>query len=152
LTDAGAREMFVVFSLADVPEHGPFVIVPVPNKDTDVQAMRPALEPWHLLIDHSRTSSGDALLLADYSATFKRLQSLKPAGFSELAKAFAAAGAGMAQLVVVPPKDAGKIIEGVTPTLPAEVGGGSSKLLTQGFRWAAVGLDAPKLKLNLTVQ
>ncbi len=38
------------------------------------------------------------------------------------------------------------------PTLPAEVGGGSSRILTHGFRWAAVGLDAPKLKLNLTIQ
>ena len=38
------------------------------------------------------------------------------------------------------------------PTLPAEVGGGSSKVLTRGFRWAAVGLDAPKLKLNAVVQ
>ena len=60
--------------------------------------------------------------------------------------------AGVAQLAIIPPKDAAKIIEEVMPTLPAEVGGGSSKVLTQGFRWAAVGLDAPKLKLSLTIQ
>ena len=38
------------------------------------------------------------------------------------------------------------------PTLPAEVGGGSSRVLSHGFRWAAIGLDAPKLKLNVTIQ
>ena len=39
-------------------------------------------------------------------ATFQRLHDLKPAAFPELAKAFAAADGGLAQLAVFPPKDA----------------------------------------------
>ena len=85
-------------------------------------------------------------------ATLQRLHDLKPAAFPELAKAFAAADGGLAQLAVFPPKDAAKVLDSITPTLPAEVGGGSSKMLSHGFRWAAVGFDGPKLKLKLTIQ
>ena len=39
------------------------------------------------------------------------------------------------------------------PTLPEEVGGGPSSVLTDGLRWAAVGVDLPpKLALRVTIQ
>jgi hypothetical protein len=69
-----------------------------------------------------------------------------------LAKALAAANGNLAQLVILPPKDAAKVLESVMPTLPAEVGGGSSKVLTEGFRWAAAGVAEPSLNLNITIQ
>ena len=75
---------------------------------------------------------GDALVGGD-EATLKRLHDLKPEARPELAKALAAANGNLAQFVVLPPKDAAKVLESVMPTLPAEVGGGSSKVLTRAF-------------------
>ena len=151
LTGAGARDLYVVVSLADIPEHSPFVVIPLP-KSADVKDPSAAVAPWHLLADSFNTPNGSALVLADHAATFKRLHDLDPFAPPDLAKAFGAAGGDLAQLAVVPPRDAGKVLDQVMPTLPAEVGGGSSRVLTQGFRWAALGVDARTLKLSLTVQ
>ena len=91
-------------------------------------------------------------MFAEEQATLNRLKDLKPTTLPEVAKAFAASGGGLAQLAIFPPKDAAQVLDSVMPTLPAEVGGGSSRVLSHGFLWAAVGFDAPKLKLNVTVQ
>ncbi len=147
LNGAGAHDLYVVVSLADVPERTPFLVVPT-EKGEGVKEVAAALAPF----SHGRFESvGDGVVGGD-AATFKRLRALKPDGRPDLARAFAAAGGGLAQLAVFPPKDSAKIIDSVLPTLPAEVGGGPSKVLTRGFLWAAVGLDAPKLKLNAVVQ
>jgi hypothetical protein len=156
LTDAGAHDFYLVVSLADVPEHQPFMVFPLaPGKEGEKNAkfeeLKAALmrdNPFQL---HHFGPVGDALVGGD-EATLKRLHDLKPDAQPELAKALAAANGNLAQLVVLPPKDAAKIIESVMPTLPAEVGGGSSKVLTQGFRWAALGVKAPELEGNLIVQ
>ena len=154
LTDAGARDVYVVFSLADMPERSPFLVLPLPKDVTSlrVEAIMSAMDPWHEYGFLNLGRIGEAQVFAGEQATFQRLHDLKPTAFPELAKAFAAADSGLAQLAVFPPKDAGKIIDSIMPTLPAEVGGGSSKVLSHGFRWAAVGFDAPKLKLNVVIQ
>jgi hypothetical protein len=156
LADAGAWEFYVVVSLADVPEHQPFVVFPLlPGKEAEKNANFKKLkaglvrdDPFHL---HHFEPVGDAVVGGD-EATLKRLHDLKPDARPDLVKALAAAGGNLAQLVVMPPKDAAKILESVMPTLPAEVGGGSSKVLTQGFRWAALGVDSPDLDGSMTVQ
>ncbi len=147
LKRAGAHDLYLVFSLADVPERSPFLVVPMDNSKSVLEA-EAALAPLSL---GRLERVGDALVGGD-ETTIKRLRALKPEARPELAKAFVAADGDVAQLAVIPPKDAAKIIEEVMPTLPAEVGGGSSKVLTRGLLWAAVGLDAPKLRLNAVVQ
>ncbi len=149
-TDAGACDLFIVFSLADVPERPPFAVLPL-EKDGDAKTVISVLQEYRPLY-FDRFAEIGGVVVGGEDATIKRLRSLEPDARPELAKAFAAADGGLAQLAVIPPKDAAKIIDSVMPTLPAEVGGGSSKVLTNGFRWAAVGLDAPKLKLNAVVQ
>jgi Protein of unknown function (DUF1559) len=156
LTDAGAREFYIVVSLADVPEHQPFVVFPVPaGKEGEKNAKFEKLKAVLVRDDSFHAQHfeplGDAVVGGD-EATLKRLHDLKPVARPDLTKAFAAAGGDLAQLVVMPPKDAAKILESVMPTLPAEVGGGSSKVLTQGFRWAALGVNAPDLDGSMTVQ
>jgi hypothetical protein len=155
-TGAGAHDFYVVVSLADVPEHQPFVVFPLaPGKELEKNANFEKLksvlvrdDPFHL---HHFEPIGDALVGGD-EATLKRLHDLKPNARPELAKALDAANGNLAQLVVMLPKDAAKVLESAMPTLPAEVGGGSSKVLTQGFRWAALGVDAPDLNGSVTVQ
>ena len=149
-TDAGARDVYFIVSLADAPERPPVIVIPL-EKGVDAKALTGAIDKSHFSGLHHFVQLGDALV-GGQDATLKRLRDSKPFAPPDLAKAFAAAGGGAAQLAVLPPKDASKIIDEVMPTLPAEVGGGSSKVLTQGFRWAAVGVDASKPKLSLTVQ
>jgi Protein of unknown function (DUF1559) len=156
LTDAGAHEFYTVVSLADVPEHQPFVVFPLaPGKEAEKNANFEKLktvlvhdEPFHL--QHFEPI-GDAVVGGD-EATLKRLHDLKPVARPDLAKALAAADGNLAQLVVLLPKDAAKVLESAMPTLPAEVGGGSSKVLTEGFRWAALSVNAPDLEGSITVQ
>jgi hypothetical protein len=150
LRDAGARDFFLVVSLADVPERPPFAVVPL-GKDAHVKELTAALQELHPFDVHHFTQVGDALVGGE-DATVARLRGLTPAAFPDLAKALAAAHTDLAQLAVVPPKEAAKVIEQLMPTLPAEVGGGPSTPLTRGFRWAAIGVDAPTLRLTATVQ
>jgi hypothetical protein len=82
LTDAGAHEVFVVVSLADVPEHQPFMVFPLlPGKEAEKSAKFDELKavlvrdnPFHL--QHFEPV-GDALVGGD-EATLKRLHDLKP--------------------------------------------------------------------------
>ncbi|HBI44142.1 MAG TPA: hypothetical protein DDY78_15010, partial [Planctomycetales bacterium] len=157
LTDAGAHELYVVVSLADLPERSPFVVVPLaPPKeaknDTRMQQLQEAFKKLAIL-QYVPCSEliGDNLVAGD-RATVKRVLTLKPNARPELVKALAAADGDLVQLAIMPPKGAAKILESMMPTMPAEVGGGSSKVLTQGFRWAALGVDAPSLDLSMTVQ
>ena len=154
LADSGARDVYVVFSLADVPERSPFLVIPLPKDVASlrIEAIAGAMDSWNAYGLHNLGQVGGSMVFADDQATFRRLHDLKPSTRPELAKAFAAAGGGLAQLAILPPKDFGKVLDSIMPTLPAEVGGGSSRVLSHGFRWAAIGLDAPKLKLNVTIQ
>jgi hypothetical protein len=149
LRKAGARDLYFVLSLADFP-NVPFVIVPL-GEGADAGAVAgllgfPGIPPG------PREKVGGAVF-AGSAATRERLRALKPAARPDVAKAFAAAGDGAAQVALVPPTDLGRVIEEMVPVLPKELGGGSSMTLTRGVRWAALGLDAPpKMTLRLTIQ
>jgi Protein of unknown function (DUF1559) len=164
LTDIGAHDFYVVVSLADVPEHSPFVVIPLPAvhaneldaKTTELRGKlkgAPLLGSLHFDLTTAVSTRGwETALIGGDKTTLKRRNGLQPDARPELGKAFAVADGSLAQLAIFPPKDAAKILESVMPTLPAEVGGGSSKVLAQGFHWAALGVKAPDLDGNLTVQ
>ena len=53
---------------------------------------------------------------------------------------------------MLPPHMA-RVIEEVIPRLPPEIGDGSSRVLTEGVRWAALGVDwPPKTSVKLMIQ
>jgi hypothetical protein len=61
----------------------------------------------------------------------------------ELEAAFEAAGNTAVQLIYTPPKHYRRVIEEIMPQLPSEIGGGESRVITQGCLWAAMGVDLP---------
>jgi hypothetical protein len=61
----------------------------------------------------------------------------------ELEAAFQAAGDTTVQLIYTPPKHYRRVIEEIMPHLPREIGGGDSRIITQGCLWAAIGYDQP---------
>jgi hypothetical protein len=151
LTRAGGRELYVVISLAELPLESPLVIVPL-AADADAQAVRRVLERVDAFKQLHFEKHNQALLGGSEGAR-KRLQGSKPTARPELAKAFAAAGDSAAQLLLQPTPDTRRVLDELLPALPPQVGGGSTRPLTHGLRWAAVGVDLPpKLSLRLVIQ
>jgi hypothetical protein len=143
--DAGGKEIYLVISLADLPES---CLLVVPFKEE-----KPIPELLRQVVMLGIERRGDAVGIGT-EATLKRLRDLKPDPRLDLAKAFAALGDNAdADLVVLPPADLRRALDETMPKLPAEVGGGSSKVLTDGLRWAAARLKlAPKAEFEIIVQ
>ena len=154
LTDlraAGGKDLYLVFSLADVVAGGPYVphfmVVPLSEKADGEQIAR-----CFGASQGRYQRMGNALVLASEDI-LKRLRSLKADPRPELEAAFAAAGDTAVQVVVIPPADARRVVEELMPTLPVEFGGGPSTALTRGLLWGAVGVNPPpKMSLQLTIQ
>jgi hypothetical protein len=56
------------------------------------------------------------------------------------------------QLLLAPPPHAARTIRETLPELPQLLGGGSSRVLTEGLRWAAVGIDPQSVSARLVIQ
>jgi hypothetical protein len=142
LKKAGATHLYLVMSLADVPDYSAFAVVPL-AKGTDAKALAAALEKSWLSNEHfSFEKVGNAVVGSEHRATRDRLRKLKPTPRPDLLKALAATR-GFARLVVVPTLDTARILEETMPTLPDELGGGSIKPLSRGLRWVALRVALP---------
>jgi hypothetical protein len=151
LTRAGGKELYVVFSLADLPLQPPFLVVPL-EAGADAKAVGRELGRGKLF-EHLHFETLDRAVVGASENTLKRLRNLKAAPRPELVKAFAAAGDTAAQALLLPPAETRRVLDELLPTLPPELGGGPSKPLTAGLRWAALGVEGPpKLALRLVVQ
>jgi hypothetical protein len=145
---AGGKDVFVVVSMADIPMSGPFFVIPVGEK-ADEEALA------KLFADNPRMKYAKMKksLVVGNDKTIERLQDQTPEERPEIAKAFAAAGDTMAQLVLVPTEDSRRVVEQMLPELPKEIGGGPTKTYTRGVHWLALGVDGPpKPKAKLVVQ
>ncbi|HTU17718.1 MAG TPA: DUF1559 domain-containing protein [Gemmataceae bacterium] len=150
-TKAGGKELYFVVSLADLPRDPLLLIVPL-AAGADAQVVRGVLGRVKAFESLHFETFGQALLGGSESA-LKRLRGAKPAARPELAKAFAAAGDTTAQVLLLPTPDMRRVVDELLPMLPPQAGGGSSRPLTHGLLWAAVGIDLPpKLSLRLVMQ
>jgi Protein of unknown function (DUF1559) len=148
--DAGGKDVFMVFSLADMPEL-PFVVVPL-HEGTDVEALLRLRAEMHLFPGGKAEKIGNALVAGSKRAV-ARLRTLKAEPYPDLARAFAAAGDSTMQVLLLPSASSRQIVEQLLPTLPRELGGGPSTVLTRGIQWAAAGQEAtPKMQLRLVIQ
>jgi hypothetical protein len=150
LIKAGGRDLYVVFSLADLPNK-PFVIVPRPS-EADAQAARREVE-HNKLFPGARLARMDRAVVVGEEGTLNRLRTLQATPRPELAPAFAAAGDTTAQVLVLPTADMRRVIEELLPTLPPEVGSTPTTTFTRGFQWAALSVDlSPEVALQLVIQ
>jgi hypothetical protein len=151
LTKAGVKDVYFVFGGS--PMEGPiaFVVMPL-EQGADVKAIAKALGDTVGGIGFDvETINKAAVVASERDRT--RLKKIKPVARPELAKAFAAAGDGVAHLAVIASENLRAQIEKDEPNLPKELGGGSIKVITRGGQWAAVGLEAPpKFKATVVVQ
>lgn len=70
----------------------------------------------------------------------------------ELEEALRAVDKYPVRLLFLPPEHVKRTFRELLPRLPDSLGGGTSSWLTDGLRWAAVGLDPATLKLHGVVQ
>lgn len=149
LVKAGAKEMFLVASLADIPGQPPFAVVPV-RDGADDKAIAAALKQGKVF---DATGRFGTAVVGGGKNTIARLQELKPVPRPEVARGFAAAGDSAVRVVVMPTADLRRTFEEVFATLPKELGGGPGKVLTRGVVWAALGADlSPQPSLRLVIQ
>jgi hypothetical protein len=157
---AGVKELYVTFASSELPNG--FVVIPL-APGVDEKAVREALPgPAPTLRgpgDQRRAGPvlerrGDVLVGAAGNPKYlARLAGMTPDPRPELATALEALGDTAVQAVYLPPKYFRRVIEETMPELPKPLGGGSSKLLTQGVLWAAVGIDvAPRTAVRLVIQ
>jgi hypothetical protein len=69
-----------------------------------------------------------------------------------LDEAFASVASYPIQILLVPPDYIRRTVVELMPQLPRHLGGGSSDVLTEGLRWAALGLDPGGPRATLVVQ
>jgi hypothetical protein len=145
---AGAKELYFVVSLADVPRNLPVIIVPRAG-EVDLKALRKGVARD----DRNVVEPLGGALFVGPAPALERIRAAEPDARPELATAFEAAGDGALQVLLLPPAYAARVIRETMPTLAPEIGGGPSTILTEGVLWAAVGVDvSPKLALRLTIQ
>ncbi|MBI2825617.1 MAG: DUF1559 domain-containing protein [Planctomycetia bacterium] len=146
LKDAGARDVFALVNVADVPKAPVVIVVPLgpdANADAIAEGLRPGSDQPAVRLNNA--------IVAGFAPAIERTKSMRPAARPEIAAAFQAAGNGAAQLLFVPSTDARRAVEETLPSLPAEVGGGPTKAFTQGIVWAAASAQLPPKKLSLRV-
>ncbi len=152
----GARaDVFVVVSLSDLAGLPFFFVVP---RETNAASAAIAMEVRRSLADQFHTEVameqiGESLVTGS-RRTIDRLKQAKPAERAEIAAAFAAAGPGALELLVVPSADARRAIELLYPKLPEELGGGPTSQWTRNVEWLAVGiaLTPGQTRLRVRVQ
>lgn len=142
LTGAGTGEIYVVLSLLDLPEKAPVLVVPL-KESPDGQALadlKKMLQEVHYEWTFERTGG---VLLCGTKPALTRVREMEPAGRPELRAAFRAAGDAPLQGVFIPTDDMRRVVKEIMPTLPKELGGGSSSALTRGLMWAAGSVELP---------
>ncbi len=151
LKAAGAREMFYVLSVADLPDYPGRLIVPLPESGPS-QAVVSALKATPIN-EKYQVATIRRMAVSAEPGTLQQLKTLAADARPHLADAFAATGDAPLKIVFTPPGYFRKVIEEIMPDLPPVVGGGPSTVLTKGVQWAAVGITlAPQPSIRVVVK
>jgi hypothetical protein len=142
LKAAGAKELYLVFSVIDMPGQ-PLVVVPL-NEGAQTEGIARTIHAEPEPIHHAIVSGSPPAL----ARIGRGPAALRP----ELSAAFGAFGQGAPalRLFILPSADSRRVLEEMVPRFPAELGGGPITDLTNGLIWAAAGIeDADKPALEL---
>jgi prepilin-type processing-associated H-X9-DG protein len=158
--NAGGRELFVVVSLADLPNHSLVVVsLEAGNDGRALTEFLRSKSTAHLAELIAAPLGGpvvekvDSAIVVGTKEAVARVRGGRLAARPELARALAAAGDSAFQLLLLPTRDVRRVIEDVYPALPPEAGGGPASVVTQGVRWAALCADlSAKARARLVVQ
>jgi hypothetical protein len=141
LGQAGGKHVYILMDTSIGNDAPPAIIVPFENAD-DASKIQGVL---------TRNGGQEQAVEAGKAVVYARPEQVerlqkrlapdaKPSARPDLAKAFAAAGDAPLRVAYVPSESARKWIEEKAPTLPAMLGGGDSKVLSRGVKYASVAM------------
>jgi hypothetical protein len=120
--------------------------------DVDPQRLRDHLRVLGIELT-SVARNGMIIMALDGSTDLaKTLDTLTVSPREELDEAFASVAPHPIQILLVPPDYVRRTVVELMPQLPRQLGGGPSDVLTEGLRWAALGLDPSGPRAILVVR
>lgn len=151
LREYGARDAYILFSLADIPENVPPLLLTLKPGANEALISTHLKQigslPWP---EQARLNN---LIAFGAPSTLERLKKNKPVERRDLAAAFAACGDMPVQVAAAIPADAQRVVRELLTRLPPEIGGGEGQDLLNGLQWMSVALQPPpKLALHWHIQ
>jgi hypothetical protein len=152
LRRAGVQNVCVLLDLdQDILELPPLVITLEPKAST--KGVATVLRGLPMMAKNVQLEERDSYLVVGGVNTLQRLRQVKRVERPEVAKVLGSREGGVHHLLLFPPDDLRRAFDEMIPELPPAVDGGSSRPLSHGLRWLALGADLPpKPRLTLTVQ
>jgi len=140
-------DVYVIFSLADLPRLGPSLIVASqPNSD------KPAIIAALAGLKAAVCEPIDDVVFCGSKEAFDRIKSARFAARPDVARAFTAGSGAPLQLLVVLSADHRRALAEMLPRLPDAFGGGSGRAIAD-IEWAAAQIRfSPTLSVNVTTQ
>jgi hypothetical protein len=154
LRNAGAKDIFLLLRIADLPGP-PVAVVPLaPGADAKaIGAILCGSGPEKPAVSWPTCATVHEAVFAGTTAALERVRQPIAEPRADLTAAFAATGDAPARLLILPGRDARRVLEEMLPVLPKELGGLPTSTLSRGALWAAISLETePKPGFRLVVQ
>jgi hypothetical protein len=153
LKDTGAKDLFLLIDMADMPGM-PIAAVPVENGvDSEKVARFLTGGMPGIPLKWPAAESIRGVLVAGTPEAIARVRGEKPVARPELSAALKESPGSRIQIALIPSAVQRKALDEAMPTLPAPLGGGPTSTLTEGMRWASLGITfEPKPIIQAVVQ
>jgi hypothetical protein len=152
LRNAGARDLFMVFSMYDFPYF--FAAVPTPpNTDSAglheyVQKLVEDFSPHH-----GETHVSGRLIMAGLEPNITRLKTVSPAQSPALEAGLQACADKSVKVVLFPSPDQRRILNEMIPAMVRQTAAAQPITIGRDLQWAALGIDGPpSISLSLTIK
>lgn len=133
-----------LLATGDLPSDGLLVI-----QTSDGKSILEALEP----IWPGDVESVAGCVIAGSKEARNRIRSVKQIGRPEFSMALQAVAGMTLQIAVAPTDDARRVLREFLPTLPGELGGGTTAKVADGAKWLAIGMNlSPTFELRCIAQ
>ena len=162
LSEAGVGHTYVVLSLADVPQAGPFIVVSIAengnvNRITELLSQGPSKnrQEWRQTLGNlfQKITTFNNNVVAGPTRVINRLKVMQPAERRDLVNALAAGGDTTAQVVFTLGDDQRRALREMLPAMSKEWGQISGPILADGVQWAALGVNLPPvMSASLVIQ
>ena len=152
LKEAGARDIFLVFSMYDFPYF--FAAIPTPpNADPAVlhKYVQKLIEDFSPR--HGETHVSGRLIMAGLEPTITRLKTVSPARSPALETALQACADKTVKVVLFPSSDQRRILNEMIPAMVHHTPAAQPITIGRDLQWAALGISGPpSISLSLTIK
>jgi len=152
LAEAGARDIFAVFSMYDFPYF--FLAVPIPSGGNQVklyQQVQSIADDFN--VGDLETHVSGQLVMFGLKRTITRLKTVPAVQSRDLEAVLQACADKTVKIMLFPSSDQRRILAEMMPKISPESGTIQMTTIGQDLQWVALGLDGPPaISLSLTIQ